>query len=447
MSVLLAAALVAGLGVAGAVAYDAGRLNPLVCGGPCGPEAVAAPEQVTRAVSVDPVEATAQQSGPVDENALRAAVEPALRDEALGERLGLAVVGADGTTVLERDAGAAFVPASTTKVLVTYAALQTMDPQTRFSTRTVLVGDRVVLVGGGDPYLEEDDLEQLAAETATALVARGIEDATLGYDTSLFEGPTASPAWEDFYVPEQIVTPVSPLWVERGIEEDGRRATAPGRAAAQRFATLLRDAGAPVRGDPRQVEAPELATGLGEVESATLADVVDRILLVSDNEAAEVLLRHVALATGREGSFAGGTAAVQATLEEAGVPTAGLVLTDGSGLSRANRITPVTLARTLQGADARASTSRLLVDLPVAGLTGTLARRYADSDDEAGRGLVRAKTGTLTGVHSLAGYAVDRRGVPLYFAVMTDATDETTGLRTQEALDTIASAIASCACA
>lgn len=81
--------------------------------------------------------------------------------------------------------------------------------------------------------------------------------------------------------------------------------------------------------------------------------------------------------------------------------------------------------------------------LPVAGFTGTLAERYDSESARAGRGVVRAKTGTLTGVSSLAGTVRDRDGRLLVFAVLTQGAD-TDAART--ALDEFAAALAGCGC-
>ncbi|MET0449812.1 MAG: D-alanyl-D-alanine carboxypeptidase, partial [Aeromicrobium sp.] len=88
--------------------------------------------------------------------------------------------------------------------------------------------------------------------------------------------------------------------------------------------------------------------------------------------------------------------------------------------------------------------SGLVADLPVSGFTGTLVTRFADLS--AARGAVRAKTGTLTGIHSLAGYATDADGRPVLFAVMTDRADRDQPFQAQAALDRVAAAIATCSC-
>ena len=172
------------------------------------------------------------------------------------------------------------------------------------------------------------------------------------------------------------------------------------------------------------------------------------MILVSDNEAAEVLLRHVGLAVSEQGSAAAGVRAVKKTLGALGVPLAGARLYDGSGLSRENRLRPVTLLGTLRAAtsDERPDLRAVLTGLPVAGFTGSLAVRFEDADPR-GRGLVRAKTGTLTGVSSLAGLVIDRDGQPLLFVLMADRVDPVDTLAARDALDAAAAKLASCRCA
>ena len=80
----------------------------------------------------------------------------------------------------------------------------------------------------------------------------------------------------------------------------------------------------------------------------------------------------------------------------------------------------------------------VLDDLPVSGFSGTLAARFPRS----GHGWIRAKTGTLTGVHSLAGVALDPTGRPVVFAVMADRTDRGQPFAAQAAVDRVAGAIA-----
>ncbi|MET0820649.1 MAG: D-alanyl-D-alanine carboxypeptidase/D-alanyl-D-alanine-endopeptidase [Aeromicrobium sp.] len=434
--------------------WNRGDLNRFVCGGDCGPSNVVPPAGLKVRDAPSAASPDRAVSGSVDPAKLAAVVRPALDDAVLGPRVGFAAVAPDGTPLLSSGDGA-LAPASTTKVLTSFAALSTIDPQTRFATKVVRSGDDVVLVGGGDPYLStkpagragdrvfQADLTTLARRTAASLKASGTTSVRLRYDASLFTGPDASPDWEPDYVTANIVTRISALWVDQGIS-NGVRAADPPDAAARTFARLLADRGVRVTGDPSPATADAGAPVVGEVRSATLAQIVETLIRISDNEAAEVVLRHVAKAAGGSADFAGGTAAVVAALGAAGIDTGGLVLHDGSGLSRANRISPVTLVQTLQKAAGASRTSGLLADLPVAGFTGTLVDRFAGL--AGARGEVRAKTGTLTGIHSLAGYAVDADGNPVLFAVMSDRSDRDQPLQAQAALDRVTAAIATCRC-
>ncbi len=88
----------------------------------------------------------------------------------------------------------------------------------------------------------------------------------------------------------------------------------------------------------------------------------------------------------------------------------------------------------------------VLTGLPVAGFTGSLTSRFAGGPAE-GRGPVRAKTGTLTGVSSLAGVVTTVGGTPMVFVLMTDEVALADTLDARAALDAAASALAACACA
>ena len=436
------------------VLWSRGDLNRLICDGDCGPANVIPPRTLT-SDTVPAVPAPARPSpGDVDPAKLKAAVTPALDASVLGPHVGFSAMSPSNGTELMSSGAGPYVPASTTKVLTGLAALTLIDPQTRFSTRVVGSGDEIVLVGGGDPYLavkrkkKDDpvvraDLTTLAARTAAALKKSGTTSVTLGFDASLFTGPDASPGWESSYVSQNIVTPVSALWADQGVQ-DGIRAKDPAASAARTFAGLLEDRGITVRREPEETNPSGNPTAIASVRSATVSRIVETLIRISDNQAAEVMLRHVAIAADEPATFDGGARAVVDVLEAADIDTQGLVLRDGSGLSRRNRIAPLTLAQAVGAAASKPRTSALITDLPVSGFTGTLVDRFAKLTSSLG--MVRAKTGTLTGVHSLAGYALDAGGRPVVFAVMADRTSKVAPLEAQAALDRVAAAIAGCRC-
>lgn len=443
-----------------------------------GPPATATVQRTTAATE-EPAEDLPEARGPADPvlDALTAApaatrsgvaalLRPLLADPALGGQVGAAVLDpATDELLLDLDAAGTHVPASTTKVLTALATLETLGPDTRFRTTVVQSAGQVVLVGGGDPALSQrvevnqdwvypiTRIDQLARATADQLLRAGTTSVSLGYAADLFAGPGVNPAWESGYVSSGQVAPVSALSLDGGRTRAGlaQRADDPARFAAERFAALLGTYGVRVDGAPTPQATPgpsrEVAV-LASAESPTVAEIVGQMLTRSDNDVAEMLARHVARAEGVEPTFAGGGRAVAAVLGRLGVPTDGLVLADGSGLSRQNRIAPVTLARALEVAyeDEDGSSRSLLTGLPVAGFTGTLRTRFDDARSAPEAGDIRAKTGYLSRVVALAGYVVDAEGRPLVFVVLADAVVLTSTLDAQRAMDQLAARLASCGC-
>lgn len=445
--------------VVSGVLWSRGSLNGLICDGDCGPSAVATPEALARDGLPAAVAPRAATTGRLDAAAIESAVADELDSDDLGSRVGFAAVdpanGEDlGPGSVDGAGTDVYIPASTTKLLTALAVLTELDPQQRFRTRVMRDDDRLVLVGGGDPYLVtrkprekayavEADLTTLATRTAAALRRVDTTTVRLDYETSMFTGSDASPTWEDDYIGQNIVTPISALMVDGGVA-GGTRVDDPAKAAADTFVRLLERRGIEVTDSPVETKASSLADQVADVRSATVAQIVEAMIVQSDNEAAEVLLRHAAIEAGEPGSFDGGVAAVRAVLDDLDVDTSGLELFDGSGLSRDNRISPQTLAEVVAASARSAQTDSLVSDLPVGGFTGTLARRFGQAGP--GLGVVRGKTGTLTGVHSLAGYVTDAEGTPIAFAVMTDRTRSINPFVTQAALDRVAAALADCTC-
>jgi D-alanyl-D-alanine carboxypeptidase/D-alanyl-D-alanine-endopeptidase (penicillin-binding protein 4) len=356
------------------------------------------------------------------------------------------------------------IPASTTKLVTASAALLALGPAATFQTRVVTDGPGAIsLVGGGDPYLasrparpadgptypHRADVTTLARATAAALKEQGRRSVRLGYDDTLFTGPAVNPHWPTDYVPDGVVSPTTALWVDEGRPTTGfGRVDDPSLTAATVFAGALARAGIRVEGIPEPRRARPGARTLAEVSSAPLDQVVERVLEVSDNEAAEVLFRHVGLATRDDGSSAAARSGVAQILGEHGVDLRGSVLYDGSGLSRENRIDPRLLVDVLQTASSAAEPDLrpIVTGLPVAGFTGSLAYRFEDGDPR-GRGRVRAKTGTLTGVSSLAGLANDIDGDVLVFVLIADKVRLADTLDARDALDDAAAALGACRCA
>jgi D-alanyl-D-alanine carboxypeptidase/D-alanyl-D-alanine-endopeptidase (penicillin-binding protein 4) len=376
--------------------------------------------------------------------ALAATLTPLLRSPALGSDASLSVVDpANGAVLYESFGGRPQPPASTLKVLTAATALRLLGPNTRLSTRVVMVGPgQIVLVGGGDPSLTRRpagtassppgqrfavaNLDGLAARTAAALSASRTTTVSLDFDDSLFAGPRTAQGWPASYVATGVVSPVDALSADGGRTAAGAmtRSVDPGLAAATYFARRLTAAGIKVMGTPARTTSPAGATTVAAVSSPTIADLVEKMLTVSDNDFAETLA-HLSGAkeSGFPGTFANGVTAVFNTLTVLGVSPVGVTLRDGSGLSLQDAVPASTLAATIAAVAVPGQRTLgvwpVLTGVPVAGATGTLADRFT-GNAAVGRGVVRAKTGTLTGVVTLAGTVRTAQGQLLAFAVMAD---------------------------
>lgn len=471
---LVGVALVAGGGVAWRTGAAEEWWHDLRSEGqeqPADPAAVAPPPEVDVPDVVRPraLARPAAAAGALDRAAIAAALGP-LADRDLGKHVIAAVGPLDGSALAYRAAegSSVAIPASTTKVVTSAVALFLLGPDRTFDTTTVLdrSGDvpLLVLVGGGDPYLARTpvpaddpssptfeprraDIRTLARRTARALRADGIRSVRLGYDDSLFSGPDFSPRWRPDYFPSEVA-PIRALWVDQARTRDGSTKVAnPSPTAAAEFRRELARAGVRVSGTPAPATAGTSSTPVAKVTSPTVAQIVQRVLEVSDNNAAEVLLRHVGLADQGTGSFEAGQAAVRRVLAANGIDLGSSVLYDGSGLSRDNRLSPRVLIDVIRWAasDEHPQLRPVLAGLPVAGYTGSLANRM-DHGPAAGRGRVRAKTGTLTGVSSLAGIAVDREGNLMAFALMADRVKPDRSGLARISMDDAAAGLGACSC-
>jgi serine-type D-Ala-D-Ala carboxypeptidase/endopeptidase (penicillin-binding protein 4) len=423
----------------------------------------------------------------------------------LGPRVGALVTDlSTGQVLYAVNPGTGLAPASTTKIATAVAALDTLGPGARFRTSVVLrpgqpaagqTGSqgnaggqgsatskaaartaRIFLVGGGDPtlaarrypaadYPQPATLSALAADTAKALRARGIRAVRIGYDDSRFSGPQVAPGWKPFgtagnYAASGNITPITGLEVDQGrltasgtpedSDDPGNfrpRSLTPSRDAARAFAGLLRKDRVTVRGEPSRALAPAHASPLAAVHSPPLAEIVQEMLSDSNNVIAETLARQVAVATGRPGTFKGGAAAVMAV--GARLKVTGLRLVDGSGLSPQDRISPRALV-SLVGLAARSGPRSLrpvITGMPVAGFSGTLAPgSFFGPFGKNALGMVRAKTGNLSHVATLAGVAYTASGQLLAFAFMGNDISQRLAALPERTLAQLATALAGCGC-
>jgi D-alanyl-D-alanine carboxypeptidase/D-alanyl-D-alanine-endopeptidase (penicillin-binding protein 4) len=419
--------------------------------------AVASPAPLAADV-LAPATGSSAVAAPTKEGLAETLVPLVKASSGLGSVFTAAVVdAATGRLVYGLGAGTAGVPASTTKIATATAALSLLGPDHTFTTSVVAATDarRITLVGGGDPTLtaraeagggyDAASLRELADDTARALLQKGWTRVALGYDTSLYSGSALHSIGHN-----DNLAPVTALMADEGrldstsYKGPAGRSWDPARSAAATFAELLSARGITVTGRL----SSRKATGglLAEVQSPPLSELVERMLTNSDNDIAEALARQSAIAAGKRASFDGGAAAIEGALEHLGLDVTGARFNDGSGLDHLDALTAAQLATllSLAGSTAHPELRPILTGLPVAAFSGSLSTRFVSDTGRAGAGLVRAKTGTLTGVNALAGTVVDADGRLLTFAFLTSGTTDPTAA--VAALDRLAAAVSQCGC-
>jgi D-alanyl-D-alanine carboxypeptidase/D-alanyl-D-alanine-endopeptidase (penicillin-binding protein 4) len=356
------------------------------------------------------------------------------------------VVSQGGRVLYAANPTQGLIPASNLKLLTATAVLDRLGPAHRLTTTVAgarpvngVVAGNLYLVGGGDPLLRTPSyvaalgpdqplytsLAQLAAQVGAAGV-RVVSGSVVG-DESRYDQQRTVPTWSPVYASEGDVAPLSALDVNDGTPPSapsppraGASATAlqaasaanPAVRAAATFTDLLRADGVRVIQGSSPGKVPAGTPVLSRVASPPLGAEVDAMLSVSDNTAAELFTKELGFQAARTGTTAAGTAAIRADLAANRLPVTQLVVEDGSGLDRNDRVTCSLLVAVLQHLGAGGAAAR---GLPVAGRTGTLRLRMVGTP-AAGR--LRAKTGTLDNVASLSGFVAPRPGVALPGSVL-----------------------------
>jgi D-alanyl-D-alanine carboxypeptidase/D-alanyl-D-alanine-endopeptidase (penicillin-binding protein 4) len=414
---------------------------------------------------------------------LRERLTEILRERPLSRtRVGVEVVDAgDGEVLYAYNADKLFNPASNTKILTTAAALTELGADYRYRTSLhgptpdddgVVHGD-VELRGSGDPSLGTRGIADLARATAAAGITRIAGDVladgrfhdTAHPDTALGEGalifnhnmytvhvqPTAPKrpaavtveftAPDLFSVDARVVTVggkrKTRITVDSARGRDGRlvvivRGRINERAdarinrrlgdgsicAAATLRRALEDFGVTVTGTVRHGGLHGDAPLLAEHRSQPLADICRVSNKDSNNFVAETILKTLARERfGAPATPAKGERAIADFLDPLGFARNTYRIINGSGLTHENRIQPSGLARLLRHLYLDLSVApEFLTSLAIGGIDGTIRNRFT-SADAVGR--VRAKTGTLSGVSALSGYAGESSGV-LIFSILVE---------------------------
>jgi D-alanyl-D-alanine carboxypeptidase/D-alanyl-D-alanine-endopeptidase (penicillin-binding protein 4) len=337
------------------------------------------------------------------------------------------VVDAEGKELVTQNADTPFVPASVTKIVTAWLALQTLGADYRFETRFYLDAKRVLYVrGGGDPFLISEELAILAGALVAAIGEQpitgivldasyypsdlripGIENTTESYDalnSALavnFNTINAVRRGSKIESGEKQ-TPITPLAISqfqaRGPKGRGRISLNQEPAlslqyAGELLAAFIKKAGGRVTG---KITTGSVPAGLGPVyvhrQSRPLAEILRELLHGSNNYVAnQIFLEMGAKRLGGPVSLEKSVAVARKALATQGLADA-IQLDEGSGLSRGNRFTARGLAKVLN--------------------------LFAPHMDllESGKG-ASYKTGTLDGVRTLAGYLSSSEHGPVRFVI------------------------------
>lgn len=331
------------------------------------------------------------------------------------------------------------IPASVEKVYTTSTALARFGAGTRLRTRVLGAGyltpadgtwhGDLYLKGAGDPtfgnrrfglaaYGGGANVEDLALQLVRTDGISSVTGRIVG-DESLFDTLRGT-AYSGYATSTDIGGPLSATAFDRGLARDDGSAfqTRPAVFSAGRLASAMRALGA-------RVSLSRIGSGvapagasqqLAQVGSPTMAALIRLTNQPSDNYFAEMLLKGLGARFGGAGSTSAGAAVVRAQAASLGLHPS---VTDGSGLSRADRSSPSQVVSLLR----RLSTDATFTgSLAVAGRSGTLARRMRGTSAD---GRCRGKTGTLHDVSNLVGYCRTANGHVLVFAWLMNGIDPT----------------------
>jgi serine-type D-Ala-D-Ala carboxypeptidase/endopeptidase (penicillin-binding protein 4) len=324
-------------------------------------------------------------------------------------------ISVDGVPVAARNETVSLRPASNVKTITAAVALDVLGPEHTYTTTLVgqvadgvATGD-VYLVGGGDPLLSNEwwngpnsdfpptNVTSMEA-FADAIVATGLTriDGNVVGDAGRYDDQWYLDSWA---APDRFsnVGPISALLANDSRERIDTSSNDPVVGAAQVLIDLLAERGVSVSGSADAGTAPADLPVVATATSQPLPAILAEMLTTSDNNTAEMLVKEIGLRERQQGTTEAGVAVIIDRLASWGLPTEGLTLVDGSGISDENRVTCSFMLALLQRESADGPIG---AGMAVAGAAGsTLADAFLGTPME---GLLRAKTGTLNNVDGIA---------------------------------------------
>lgn len=352
---------------------------------------------------------------------------------------GLGEVAAEGPDTL-------LIPASNQKLITAIGVLSYLDPQERLSTDVIATGPiddgvlrgDLVVVGGGDPVLQRagphsvDQIAQLLVDSGLKQV-----DGRILVDEGRYDTVRAGPAWPTDWL--ESIGPMSAFAVDHNMFTKDRTYVndpAKGNGEVLKYALAVR--GVPVGGG---VEHGRTDQGMRLVryESPTVQQLLNEMLLISDNFIAELFVKEIAFRqTKQSGTTAAGIAAIRAALAKLCVPITS-VDADGSGLSRDDRRSAREFRRLLQVAELQPWGETFVSALSISGEDRALGGRLAGPSTA---GKVRAKGGMLSVSRTLSGYLTTAGGRQVVFSILLNGPLPASNRKVEDATEEFLTALA-----
>lgn len=327
-----------------------------------------------------------------------------------------------GKTLDSWNADTPLVPASVTKAVTMASAMSRTGIDYRFHTRVyrggkvkdgVLLGNLIVR-GGGDPTLGTPQGRKGADFIAAIIKALKIHktdtiDGTIEVDGSVFDGPATHPDWQPGDLPHSYGTGCHGFnWQHNAV---GKQSVADPAATFRRklLAELSKNN---IQVNDNEYESSASGKPIVDFTSEPSNEIMRYCMRESDNLYAEAFLRTFAMLSDHDASFDEGAALETKMWKKKGCHTAGVMLRDGSGLARSNRMTARFLAEVLVK---MAKNADYVSFFPMAGVEGTVKNFLKGTSLED---YIALKSGSMRGVHCYAGYKLDDDYAPTHAVVV-----------------------------
>jgi serine-type D-Ala-D-Ala carboxypeptidase/endopeptidase (penicillin-binding protein 4) len=303
--------------------------------------------------------------------------EKLLNSPTLSNPAMIVIDGSTGETIYEKNVYAQRKPASVMKLLTAAMVLQYLDPLKVFTTEVRIAPEinTIYIKGSLDPWVgTTHSVARKMSRASLTHMASNTTNAIRSYNAGELVDYTV--IYSDLF--EQDVKNFKSYWAKRGFKPVFKAAKA-------------------------DQMVNETAVLVVTETSPTVAKILDWMMLWSDNQLAERLARLSSQAAGEPFGILGVERIFKKLLAELQIDSSKLVVKDASGLSKSNKVTAKMIGELLYKLRKDPRFAGLYPVLPVSGVSGTLNERFIDTAPTA-VGLVRAKTGSLNGTATLAGY-------------------------------------------